>query len=214
LTASIHSQIFELLPEKAIYWPAQNVLLLADLHLGKINHFRKAGIPLPLKANEHTVEILVGLIQQYAPKRVICVGDLFHSNYNDAWEEFGAIVKHFSAIRFELVLGNHDILSDLQYERKGILLYESIIIDSMIFTHHPMEVVPEGCYNIAGHIHPGVQLYGKGRQALTLPCFYFGERHGLLPAFGKFTGLARIRPKKSDRVYVITREEVIDLSNT
>jgi DNA ligase-associated metallophosphoesterase len=200
------------LPEKAIYWPSKHILLLADLHLGKINHFRRAGIPLPLKANEHTLEILVELIHRLSPQRIICVGDLFHSHYNEAWEEFGAIVKHFSFIRFELVLGNHDILSDLQYQRKGIVLHEALTIDAMILTHHPLEEIPAGYYNIAGHVHPGIQLRGKGRQSLTLPCFYFGEHQGLLPAFGKFTGLARIRPKKSDRVYAITQDDVIDLT--
>jgi DNA ligase-associated metallophosphoesterase len=212
LIASVHDQSFELLPEKAIFWSSQGILLLADLHLGKINHFRRAGIPLPLKANEHTLEILIDLIQRLLPERIICVGDLFHSHYNDAWEEFGAIVKHFSTIPFELVLGNHDILSDLQYQRKGIVLHDALTIESMIFTHHPLEEVPSNYYNIAGHIHPGVQLRGKGRQSLTLPCFYFGEKQGVLPAFGKFTGLARIRPKRTDKVFAITGNEVIDLT--
>ena len=38
---------FDLYPQKAIFWRTQHTLLLSDLHLGKINHFRKAGIPVP-----------------------------------------------------------------------------------------------------------------------------------------------------------------------
>jgi metallophosphoesterase superfamily enzyme len=64
-------------------------------------------------------------------------------------------------------------------------------------------------YNFAGHIHPGVSLRGKGRQALTLPCFYFGTNQAYLPAFGKFTGLARITPCKDDRVYVVAEDKVM-----
>jgi metallophosphoesterase superfamily enzyme len=66
-------------------------------------------------------------------------------------------------------------------------------------------------YNLAGNIHPGVLLQGKGKQAVTLPCFYFGERQGILPAFGSFTGLARIQPKKEDRIFVIAESTVVKI---
>jgi uncharacterized protein len=70
-----------------------------------------------------------------------------------------------------------------------------------------------GHYNLAGHIHPGVSLRGKGRQSLTLPCFYFGRHQALLPAFGVFTGLARIKPVKEDKVFVIVEDKIMDLSD-
>jgi metallophosphoesterase superfamily enzyme len=119
----IKGEEFELWPERAVYWKRINTLLLADLHIGKVNHFRKAGIAVPSKANDKNIENLVGLIQQLKPERVICLGDLFHSHYNPEWEVFGEIVKHFKPISFELVLGNHDIMSDHQYERKGIRVH-------------------------------------------------------------------------------------------
>src|SRR5690606_18196423 len=119
-----------------------------------------------------------------------------------------------SAMQFELVLGNHDIMSGLQYERKGMLLHDELIMDKFILTHHPQEEVSPHLYNLAGHIHPGVCLYGKGRQALTLPCFYFGVQQALLPAFGVFTGLARIKPVKADKVYVIVEHKVMAVGDT
>ena len=33
----------------AIFWKEKNTLLLADIHLGKVGHFRKSGIPVPRK---------------------------------------------------------------------------------------------------------------------------------------------------------------------
>ncbi len=33
-----------LLPQKAIYWKQQKALIAADVDLGKVGHFRKAGI--------------------------------------------------------------------------------------------------------------------------------------------------------------------------
>jgi DNA ligase-associated metallophosphoesterase len=199
----------ELFPQKAVYWKKYEILLLADLHLGKISHFRKSGIAVPTGANDRNIEVLIDLIRATNPKRVIFLGDLFHSHYNPEWEVFGELVRHFAQVSFELVIGNHDIMSDHQYQRKGILLHDELIIGPFLFTHHPLEEIPEHVYNISGHIHPGVRLTGKGRQSMMLPCFYFGSRQAYLPAFGSFTGLARIAPKKEDKVFVVADNKII-----
>jgi uncharacterized protein len=201
-----------LFPQKVMFLKQHNALLVADLHLGKINHFRRSGIAVPTKANDRNLETLVDVINETRPDRVIFLGDLFHSHYNQEWEVFGELIKHFAPISFELVVGNHDIMSDLQYERKGIKLHDELIIGPFVFTHHPMEEIPENHYNIAGHIHPGVHLRGKGRQAVTLPCFYFGSNQGYLPAFGSFTGLARIAPKKDDKVFVVADNKILTVT--
>jgi DNA ligase-associated metallophosphoesterase len=211
MDVEILDEQFGLCPQKAIFWKSQDTLLLSDLHLGKINHFRKAGIPVPSKANDHNLEVFIDLIELCKPKRIVCLGDLFHSHYNAEWEVFGEVVKHFSSINFELVLGNHDIMGKYQYHRKGIALHDTLRIGNFLLTHHPLEEVPEGCYNIAGHIHPGVSLRGKGRQAMTLPCFYFSKRQAYLPAFGKFTGLARIAPGREDKIFIIAENKVMSV---
>jgi DNA ligase-associated metallophosphoesterase len=198
-----------LFPQKVLFWKKPRILLLADLHLGKVNHFRKSGIAVPSKANDHNVELFVDVVNLTKPQRIICLGDLFHSHYNAEWEIFGEVVKHFSAVAFELVLGNHDIMSERQYERKGIRVYDELSEGPFLLTHHPLEEIPESQYNIAGHIHPGIHLVGKGRQSMTLPCFYFGSRQALLPAFGMFTGLAVIAPKKDDKVFVVAENKVM-----
>ena len=205
----ILNEQFVLYPQKAILWKGQRSLLVSDLHLGKINHFRKAGIPVPSKANDHNLEVLIDLVRLSKPERILCLGDLFHSHYNAEWEVFGEVVRHFSEISFELVQGNHDIMGRYQYSRKGIQVHDSLTIGKFLLTHHPLESVPDGMYNIAGHIHPGVSLRGRGRQAMTLPCFFFGEKQAFLPAFGKFTGLAKIAPKKQDKVYIVAEGQVM-----
>jgi DNA ligase-associated metallophosphoesterase len=209
MDVEILDEQFGLYPQKAVLWKSQAALLLSDLHLGKINHFRKAGIPVPAKANDHNLELLIELLGICKPQRVICLGDLFHSHYNAEWEVFGEVVRHFSSISFELVQGNHDIMSKYQYSRKGIEVRDTLQLGRFLLTHHPLETIPEGLYNIAGHIHPGVSLRGKGRQAMTLPCFYFSARQAFLPAVGKFTGLARIAPKKNDKVFIVAEDKIV-----
>ncbi|HYG18599.1 MAG TPA: ligase-associated DNA damage response endonuclease PdeM [Ohtaekwangia sp.] len=211
MRVTVNAEEFELWPERAMFWKKNRTLLLADLHLGKVNHFRKSGIPVPAGANDKNIETLVDLINQTKPSRVLCLGDLFHSYYNPEWEVFGELVRHFQGVSFELVLGNHDVMSERQYDRKGIRVHDALVLDGFRFTHHPEETATDDLYNLAGHIHPGIHLRGKGRQSLTLPCFYFGNRCGLLPAFGAFTGLATIRPKKKDQIFVIAGNRVIPI---
>ncbi len=203
-----------LLPEKALWLKSRKTVLMADLHFGKINHFRKSGIPVPARANDKNTETLISVIQATKAERVIFLGDLFHSHYNEEWEVVGQIRKHFTNCSFELVLGNHDILSAVQYQRHNMICYVNELCEGdLILTHEPMIKVPPGAYNLSGHIHPGVQLRGSGRQSVTLPCFYFGKHQGILPAFGSFTGLARVKPKKEDRIYVIAENKIVSYSN-
>jgi uncharacterized protein len=201
-----------LFPQKALFWKTEKILLLADLHLGKINHFRKSGIAVPSRANDHNLELLMEVVGMAQPQRIICLGDLFHSHYNSEWEVFGEVVKYYDGISFELVLGNHDIMSEHQYERKGIKVYDDLTLGPFLFTHHPVDAPRDSQYNMAGHIHPGINLVGKGRQSVMLPCFYFGARQAYLPAFGKFTGLARIAPRKEDKVFVVADNKVMSVA--
>jgi uncharacterized protein len=200
----------KLLPQKALWFKKRKTVLMADLHFGKVNHFRKAGIAVPARANDRNAENLISVLQATKPERLIFLGDLFHSHYNEDWEVVGQIRKHFVDCSFELVLGNHDILSEVQYERHNMKFYlNELKEDNLILTHEPMEEISEGSYNLCGHLHPGVNLKGAGKQSITLPCFYFGKQQAILPAFGTFTGLARIVPKKSDRIYVIASNKII-----
>jgi len=202
-----------LIPQKAVYIAEQGVLLIADLHLGKVNHFRRLGIPVPNAVNIKNLEILIDLINRFQPERVIFLGDLFHSHYNDEWEALGQVTRHFVGCNFQLVLGNHDIMSELQYERCNMEVFEQLELGTFLLTHEPLENIPKHKYNVCGHIHPGVRLMGKGRQSVTLPCFFFGKQQAILPAFGSFTGYVNIPVVKGDKVFIITGDKVIDIDH-
>ena len=204
----------QLLPERALFFNDLKTLIISDLHLGKINHFRKAGIAVPLAANEANLETLVKLLMQHQPKRLIFIGDLFHSHYNSEWESLGSIFRNFSACSFELVPGNHDIMSLWQYERHQIIVHPPHynLTREIVLAHEPNQEPDPTKYFISGHVHPAIHLRGKGRHAIILPCFWFGATQGILPAFGVFTGMKPIRPKLGDRVFAIAKGEVLDVS--
>lgn len=199
-----------LLPEKAIYWKRKSILLVADLHLGKITHFRKAGIPLPVEPEQKNWEILCTLIQEWNPKKLILLGDLFHSDYNSQWQNFCEITQIYNECEWILVRGNHDILSDAAYDLSNMTIIPSTLeMDPFLFSHEPIEC-NDDLYNLCGHIHPGIRLIGNARQTLRLPVYFFGEKYGILPAFGAFTGLHVLNPKENDQLYIIANNEVID----
>lgn len=207
-------------PWRAAFWEKENTLLLADLHLGKVTHFRKAGIAVPPEVSDANWDKLISLLVDFQPGRVIFLGDLFHSDYNREWEELRNLIHQFHSSHFELVPGNHDRLKAEDYAAAGIKVHPSQLdLGPFQLTHHPPEghagrdarPVPGARYILAGHIHPCVTLQGVGRQRLRLPCFYFGSQYGLLPAFGAFTGTARIRPAAGDHVFVIVNEKVVPM---
>ena len=52
---------------------------------------------------------------------------------------------------------------------------------------------------------------GSGLQKLKMPCFFHSTYQMILPAFGAFTGLHTLIPKKEDKIYVTTGKEVIEI---
>lgn len=209
LSIELQGEEIQLLGERVIFWPKKNLLLLADLHLGKVNHFRRSGIAVPHKANDKNTESLISLLQDLSPDRVIFLGDLFHSHYNAEWEVFGQVLRAFPQISFELVIGNHDILGKYQYDKHAITVHrDPLVVKPFLLSHEPLEE-RHTYYNLAGHIHPAVMLEGKARQRLKLPCFYFKEYQGLLPAFGVFTGMHVMQPSKGEHVYVLVDGQVV-----
>lgn len=212
LNTNIYGEELWLSSFKAIYWPAQKALFIADPHFGKVEHFRKAGIALPGQAGKGNWQTLSALLRQYDVTDMYFLGDLFHSDMNEDWRNFENFLTQHPSVRFHLINGNHDIMPDFIYRQAGLTVHgEQLVLKPFLLSHHPLEKIPEGLYNLAGHIHPGVRLAGKGRQALTLPCFFFSDNQGILPAFGKFTGLYKLSPKKDDRIYVVAQGEVLQV---
>ena len=208
----LNQEKVRLLPEKALYWYRHKALLLSDLHLGKAAHFRKEGIPVPHAVQARNLKVLGDLVRACAPERVLFLGDLFHSDVNEAWVSFTEFLYEHPGVSFELVLGNHDILDQQRYFDAGLSLhFEPYLLEPFILSHHPHDELIDGWYNLHGHIHPSVSLEGPARQTLRLPCFHFGPYHGILPAFGAFTGTARMPVTWEDKIFVIAEGKVLEM---
>ena len=205
----IREHLFELHPLRALWWHKHAILICADVHIGKGEHFRQSGIPIPKAVNASNLWNLVVLIEHYKPKKVLFLGDLFHSKNNREWAELIDCLDHFPHLEKALVLGNHEIESIKEYEELGFTVVESLRIEDLEFRHEPTERREPERYSICGHIHPAVRMHGAAHQSLRLACFWFGAHQAILPAFGEFTGLHTIQPKKGDHVFVIAENRVI-----
>lgn len=192
--------------EKAIFWKRKNLLILADLHLGKAGHFRKHGIPISNKIHRNDLRVFQELLDYWKPTQVFILGDLFHSTHNNEWKYFVDFLHANQSTDFFLIKGNHDILSGYPNELK---VFPYLEIPPFSFSHKKED---SSLYNISGHIHPGVRVFGKARQSLTFPCFWFSEDFGILPSFGGFTGLKHIKPCQGDRIFGITSDSIIELA--
>lgn len=210
---SFLGQTLYLLPQRALFWAETNTLIVADLHVGKVNHFRKAGIAIPQLVSEADYKALEDVLNAFPVRRVLILGDLFHSTYNEAVITFSQWIKKYAHIEFILIKGNHDILKDSFYKAASLQIVEHTLTEHpFIFSHIPLEV-KSVFYNLAGHVHPAVKLTGKAKQSLVLPCFYFGQKNGILPAFSTFTGKAALIPTSADTVFVIAHQSVRPLLN-
>ena len=190
--------------DRTLFWPAESTLFVADLHLGKGAAFRAGGLPVPKGTTAATLDALGKAAEDAKPQRIVILGDLWHARHGRTEENRAA----FAAWRAErsleilLVLGNHDRHAgwELDAVAPGVTMGPFAL-------HHFPDPDPNG-YVLCGHLHPGFDLSGFGGDRLRLPCFWFGDRVGVLPAFGDLTGIAPIRGAAGDRIVVVAEEKV------
>jgi len=206
---SIKNNDFTLHPSGAIFWEIKKMLLITDVHLGKVVHFRKHGAPVPANAAYKNLEKLTEVTNHFEPDTVCFLGDLFHSKLNEEWQDFEKWVAYCKA-EVILITGNHDVIPRYLYEDIGVKVFDELLLDGFHLTHHPTEI--KGTFNFSGHIHPGIRMKGIGRQFLKLPCFYKTENQLILPAFGNFTGKHILTPSETDEIFAIVEGEVICVS--
>lgn len=199
-------QDFVLDASGALYWPSRNSVILSDVHLGKIAHFRKHGAALPADAQFENYSRLSRLIARYSPEQVLIIGDLFHSTLNSEWPVFEQFIRSHQT-RYTLIVGNHDIIDPSRFSALAIEVSDTLNLDHIHFSHFPDHQSPN--YRISGHLHPAIRLNIGSSERRTLKCFYIKNNQLVLPSFGYFTGNARIKRAEVDQVYVIAEDQVI-----
>jgi len=203
----------ELFAARALNWPRERTVFVADLHLGKAAAFRAGGVPLPRGSTAADLARLALVVQRTGARRLVVLGDFLHAAAGRVTALDAAFKTWRDAhagIEMVLVRGNHDDRAGDPPADWGV---------SVVAEPHPMApflachvpVAPSSGYALCGHVHPGVTLHGPAEQSERLPCFVLGRRRAILPAFGGFTGTARPPPLAGDRFVAIARTRLFAL---
>ncbi len=211
-----------LLAERALYWPRERALIVADLHVGKADVFRARGIPVPAGSSAQTLARLTQAlaraeaISHLPPTKIIVLGDFFHAKESMNASTLQALQTWRAThqnIEIVIVEGNHDQhagtkslaqISDIK------VVDEPFSVAPFAFAHHPLETESCAAYTLYGHIHP-CTILRSSVDRLRVPCFVFGAQSGVLPAFGAFTGGHVVSPSQAEAVYAIADTKIFKI---
>jgi len=204
-----------LLPERAMWWPGERTLFIADPHFGKASAFRSAGIPVPELAHADDLARLESILRRTGARRLVVLGDFFHARRGRTAATLDALAawrERSPDLEITLVLGNHDRhAGPPPPEWKIDCVRGPHAIAPFQCRHEPPESA--GGFVLCGHIHPAIRLGDAIGGGVGGPCFHFGARIATLPAFGTFTGTCRIKADPGDRIFIIGPDVVVELGS-
>ena len=210
--AWLAGELVLLLAQKALYWPREKMLVVADIHFGKAASFRALGVPVPGGTTAANTGALDALIDEYDVQQILFLGDFLHAKAAHAAATLAAMREwrwRHPQLRLVVVRGNHDLhAGDPPASLKIDMVDEPHTLAPFAFCHHPDMLVPS--YVLAGHVHPLYRLR-HGWESLMLPCFLLGETRAVLPSFGAFTGGHPVLPEPGERLFVTTGDAVFEV---
>jgi len=179
-------------PAGAIYWPDEKLLAVADLHLEKGSAFAARGVLLPPYDTAATLARLARLIEHYAPRLVIALGDSFHDGGGPArMDDISRVaLKALQRGRdWVWIAGNHD---PDPADNIGGQFADVLALGALTFRHEPSLRPSEG--ELAGHLHPLARVARRGH-SVSRRCFASDSRRVVMPAFGAYAGGLNVRDR-------------------
>jgi hypothetical protein len=169
----------------ALFWPAREALLVADLHLEKASWYARGGQMLPPYDSIATLTELAALQSRTGAREIWCLGDSFHDRNGCARlspEARARLIALTGTTRWTWITGNHDAVF---VDHCGGAVMEEAAVDGLVLRHEAdvRETRPE----LSGHFHPKLRLTVRGRN-VARRCFVTSGTKLILPAFGALTG--------------------------
>ena len=169
----------------ALFRPAREALLVADLHLEKASWFARLGQFLPPYDSHATLTALAAEVERTGATRLYCLGDSFHDAFGcdrlpaDARALLSALTDRLD---WTWIVGNHD---PGFADHCGGWLEEEVESGGIVLRHEAVRGDPRP--EISGHFHPKLRLHLKGRN-VSRRCFVVSATKLIMPAFGSLTG--------------------------
>jgi DNA ligase-associated metallophosphoesterase len=213
LKLRIAGNLLQLMPERAVWWPGMRTAVVADVHLGKDQVFRRAGIAIPSAVLDAELNALDGVLCATRCERLLVLGDWVHAPPSDRerWpERVRAWRRRHRELAVDLVVGNHDRdIAPWLREWRITAHREPHSFGGLALFHEVDPAAPPA--GLSGHLHP-VAWLRAGRERIRLPVFARRDDHLVLPSFGRFTGGYDGLDPKHWRSYATTGERVVDLA--
>lgn len=194
---------FEPLLSGALFWRAESMLLVADLHFEKFSSFAKKGQMLPPYDTGLTLKRLERDIERTGAERIVALGDSFHRD--DGTETLLdtdrlRLMALLGKSHWTWLSGNHDPSP----HALGGICVPHLEHRGLFLTHEPKRGVPG---MIAGHLHPAATVVSQG-SATRRPCFVHDGKLLLLPAYGAGAGSMNILGRAFTGLFDSTTLEV------
>jgi DNA ligase-associated metallophosphoesterase len=174
------------LPCGALFWPAESLLLVADLHLEKGSSLARRGSLLPPHDSLDTLDRLAAALERTGARRVAALGDSFHDRDGPARLLPAARARleaMIATVEWVWISGNHDGASAATL---GGQVEPEMLVSGVALRHEalPGEAGPE----ISGHFHPKVVLQLRAGVRRSRRCFALAGDRLVLPAYGAYAG--------------------------
>jgi DNA ligase-associated metallophosphoesterase len=182
---SFAGETFLASPDGALFWPREQTLLVADLHLEKASWFARLGQFLPPYDSLATLTALAQELERSGARRLFCLGDSFHDRFG--CDRLAASARQLltamtGRLEWTWIIGNHD---PGFADHCGGRIMEEVELAGIVLRHEAVRGDPRP--EISGHFHPKLRLHLRGRQ-VSRRCFVVSSSKIIMPAFGSLTG--------------------------
>lgn len=209
LVIELGGEELELVGDRAVWWPRQRSLLLADVHLGKAETLRRHGIALPHGSTAHELARLDRLLTRWPAGRLWVLGDLVHgpTPTGAGWRRtLAAWLSARPGLELVVVRGNHD--RHLPPEQLGIRSVAEPHLEQGLWLAHEPNALPGP--GLCGHLHP-VWSLREGRLRERVPVFFWRDQRLVLPAWGALTGGVAPTLEPGDRLFAALDDGAVEL---
>jgi uncharacterized protein len=168
-------------PTGAVFWPAENTLIVADLQLASCSYLDAEDVMLPPYDTVSAFEKLEEALDRYDPQRVIAVGNSFAGEAGESLSDsqLDWLQDMMEGRDWYWVAGeDHDIPEDI-----GGTVLSNLVLTGIKFRGSPLRAPVAN--EIAGGLHPVAQVSQYGH-VIRGRCFVTNGMRLILPSIGNY----------------------------
>jgi|1185.fasta_scaffold18697_3 DNA ligase-associated metallophosphoesterase len=191
----------------ALFHQQQRWLAIADLHFGFELSQRAAGSLFPLWGMQTIQSRLEELVNEYAPRHLVLLGDLVHDKVGAA--ALAQLVQQLRTLtEVILIAGNHD--RQIGKHAEALPHWRT---DGFCFHHGhcQMDATPNEV-QVIGHHHPAQVVRDGAGLRLKLPAFVQQDHCWIMPAFSPWAAGTMWSAEDNSRIWLCSPARIISMA--